>query len=243
MRTSAVRTPRSALLTAVLAAVVTVGAIVAVFVLRPRPDAPAEAVSAPVAAPVAPVVTCGGGPCRQVAAMTVSGTPVVLLTDAAGGSARVRVGQEPGTVFELSIAQLGVRLDQDSLRCVDGAAAACLVRGDAGDEGTGAYGELLVRSGGLWRDPGKPYFADAGTLALHDVTADSRPDVIVVRHDCPDAASGTPECQAAPVLGEVYDLAGTSLGCTRRVTAPSSLRGWPDIRLSRADLRRCPASP
>ncbi|SFW43794.1 hypothetical protein [Amycolatopsis australiensis] len=237
MRTSAARTPRSALLTAVLAAVVTLGAIGAVFLLRPRPAEPSGAAE-PAAAPVPPVVTCGGGPCRQVAAMTVGGVPVVLLTDASGGSARVRVGPEPGTVFELAIAQLGVRLDQDSLRCIDGAAPACLIRGDAGKA---AYGELLVASGGVWRDPGKPYFSDAGTLSLYDVTADGRPDVIVVRHDCPGAEPGTPKCDAAPVLGQVYDLAGRSVGCTRRVTSPSDLRGWPDIRLTRADLRPCPA--
>jgi hypothetical protein len=240
MRTSAVRTPRSALLTAVLAAVVTLGAIGAVFLLRPRPDAPADAVAEPGAASPIPAVTCGGGPCRQLAAMTVGGTPVVLLADASGGSAQVRVGPEPGTVFDLSIAQLGVRLGANSLTCIDGAAPTCLIRGDVGDEGTGAYGELLVNGGGVWRDPGKPYFADAGTLSLYDVTADGRPDVIVVRHDCPGAASGTPKCQASRVLGEVYDLAGNSLGCTRLVTAPSDLRGWPDVRLTRADLRTCP---
>lgn len=240
MRTSGGRTPRSALLTAVLAAVVTVGAIGAVFLLRPRPEAPSGAAE-PAAAPVAPAVTCGGGPCRQLAAMTVGGTPVVLLTDPGGGSAQVRVGPEPGTVFELSIAQLGVRLDQNSLRCIDGAAPACLIRGVVGDDSSAAYGEILVASGGVWRDPGKPYFADAGTLSLSDVTADGRPDVIVVRHDCAAAASGTPKCEAAPVLGQVYDLGGKSLGCTRRVTAPSDLRGWPDIRLTRADLRACPS--
>ncbi|WP_329052091.1 hypothetical protein OG738_06600 [Amycolatopsis sp. NBC_01488] len=240
MRTSAARTPRSALLTAVLAAVVTFGAIGAVFVLRPRPEAPAGA-SAPAAAPVSAVVTCGGGPCRQLAAVSVGGTPVVLLTDASGGSARVRVGPAPGTVFELSIAQLGVRLDPNSLRCIDGSAPACLVRGDVGDQGTAAYGELLVASGGVWQAPGKPYFADAGTLSLYDVTADGRPDVIVVRHDCPGVESGTPKCDAAPVLGQVYDLTGKSVGCTRRYTAPSDLRGWPDIRLTRTDLRACPA--
>ena len=42
------------------------------------------------------------------------------------------------------------------------------------------------------------------------------------------------------MLGEVYDLTGKSVGCTRRVTSPSDLRGWPDIRLTRADLRACP---
>jgi hypothetical protein len=240
MRTTAVRTPRSALLTAVLATVVTVGAIGAVFLLRPRPQAPSGAAE-PAAGPVASVVTCGGDPCRRLAAVTVGGTPVVLLTDASGGSAQLRVGPEPGTVFELSVAQLDVRLDQNSLRCIDGAAPACLVRGDVGEDGTAAYGELLVAGGGVWRDAGKPYYSDAGTLSLYDVTADGRPDVIVVRHDCQGAASGTPKCEAAPVLGEVYDLAGTSVGCTRRVTSPSDLRGWPDIRLTRADLRACPS--
>ena len=198
MRTSAASTPRSALLTAVLAAVVTLGAIAAVFLLRPRPEEPAGAAE-PATAPVSAVVTCGGGPCRQLAAVTVGGTPVVLLTDASGGAGRVRVGAEPGTVFELSIAQLGVRLDQNSLRCIDGAAPTCLVRGDVGDQGKAAYGELLFESGGEWRAPGKPYFADAGTLSLYDVTADGRPDVIVVRHDCPGTESGTAKCDAAPV--------------------------------------------
>ncbi|HEY3467927.1 MAG TPA: hypothetical protein VGL47_22550 [Amycolatopsis sp.] len=239
MRTSAARTPRSALLTAVLAAVVTIGAIGAVFLLRPRPE-PSSGVSEPAAGPVAPVVTCGDGPCRPLAESMVDGTPVVLLTDPTGGSARLRVGPEPGTVFELAIAQLGVRLDRNSLRCVDGAAPTCLVRGDVGDDGTAAYGELLVGSGGVWRDPLKPYYSDAGTLSLYDVTADGRPDVIVVRHDCADAASGSPQCEAAPVLAEVYDLTGKPVGCTRRFTAPSDLRGWPDIRLTRADLRACP---
>ena len=240
MRTTAARTPRSALLTAVLAAVVTVGAIGAVFLLRPRPEQAPRAAE-PAAAPVAPALTCGGGPCRELAAVTVGGTPVVLLTDSAGGSARLRVGPEPGTVFELSITQLGVRLDRNSLRCIDGAAPACLVRGDAAGNGTTAYGELLVGNGGVWRDPGKPYYADAGTLSLYDVTADGRPDVIVVRHDCAGSLAGTPKCAAAPVLGEVYDLTGQSVGCTRRVTSPSDLRGWPDIRLTRADLHACPS--
>lgn len=240
MRTSAARTPRSALLTAVLAAVVTLGAIGAVFWLRPRPAASVGAAE-PASVPVTPAVTCGGGPCREVAAMTVGGTPVVLLTDSAGGSARVRVGPEPGTVFELSIAQLGVRLDQNSLRCIDGAAPTCLVRGGTDDRNTAAYGELLVAGGGVWRDLGKPYFSDAGTISLYDTTADGRPDVIVVRHDCKPADSGSPQCAAAPVLGQVYDLTGKPLGCTRRVTSPSDLRGWPDIRLTRADLRPCPS--
>ena len=111
-----------------------------------------------------------------------------------------------------------------------------LVRGQVDG---GAYGEVLAGRGGLWHDPGKPYFADAGTLTLGDVNADGVPDVIVVRHECPGAESGTPKCEAAPVLAQVYDLGGETLGCTRKVTSPSDLRGWPEVRLTRADLRSC----
>jgi hypothetical protein len=238
MGTSGVRTPRSALLTAVLAAVVVVGALGAVYVLRSRSDSGAGSVTEAVAGPATTAESCGGGPCRQVAAMTVGGTPVVLLADAGGGSGRVRIGPAPGTVFELTIGQQGLdaRLDGNSLTCIDGTTAACLVRG--GVDG-GAYGELLVGSGGLWGDSGKPFFADAGTLSLYDVTADGRPDVIVVRHDCTSSTSGTAKCQAAPVLAEVYDVTGESVGCTKKYTSPSDLRGWPDIRLTRADLRTC----
>jgi hypothetical protein len=64
--------------------------------------------------------------------------------------------------------------------------------------------------------------------------------VIVVRHECPDSSSGTPKCEVMPVLAEVNDLAGNSVGCTRKVTSPSLLGGWPDVRLSRGDLRNCP---
>ncbi|HKN55674.1 MAG TPA: hypothetical protein VJX66_24470 [Amycolatopsis sp.] len=236
MRDRAVRTPRSALLTAVLAAVVTIGALVFVFVARPHPAPPAGSAGEPAAVPPSATTTCGSEPCRQLAAMTVGGQPVVLLADASGGSGRLRFGPEPGTVFELTIGELGARLDANSLRCIDGSTAACLVRGQVDG---GAYGEVLAGRGGLWHDPGKPYFADAGTLTLGDVNADGVPDVIVVRHECPGAESGTPKCEAAPVLAQVYDLGGETLGCTRKVTSPSDLRGWPEVRLTRADLRSC----
>jgi hypothetical protein len=237
MRERAVRTSRPALLTAVVAAVIVVAALATVFALRPRPAPVAGSAGEPAVSPTGVPVTCGAGPCRQLAAVTVAGQPVVLLADAAGGSGRIRVGPEPGMHFELTIDEQGARLDANSLRCLDGTTAVCLVRGQVDG---GAYGEVLAGSGGVWRDAGKPYFADAGTLALDDVNADGVPDVIVVRHECPGSTPGTPECQAAPVLAEVYDLGGDSLGCTRKVTSPSMLRGWPDVRLTRADLRACP---
>ncbi|MEV6912343.1 hypothetical protein [Amycolatopsis sp. NPDC051071] len=238
MRTQEARTPRSVLFTAVLAVVVSAGVFVAVFLLRhpePTPAGAPDSGTAPDAAPATPAVNCGHSLCRELGAMTVGGVPVVLLADEAGKQGVVRIGGD--SIFPLIINDLGVTLGGDSLRCVDGATPVCLVRGVAGG---GSAGELFVARGGIWRDTGKPYFSDAGTISLNDVTADGIADVIVVRHECPGAQSGSARCQAAPVLAEVYDVARGSVGCTRRYTAPSELKGWPDVRLVRADLRPCP---
>ncbi len=225
------------LFTAVLAAVVTAGVFAAVFLLRPDPSVPADTIQAPApdAAPTTPGVNCGHSVCREIGAMTVAGLPVVLLGDEAGKQGVVRIGAD--SVFPLMINDMGVTLAGDSLRCVDGTTPVCLVRGDTDG---GSAGELFVARGGIWRDTGKPYFSDAGTIALSDVTTDGIADVIVVRHECPGAQSGSARCQAAPVLAEVYDVAKGSVGCTRRYTAPSELKGWPDVRVTRADLRPCP---
>ncbi|EME57601.1 hypothetical protein [Amycolatopsis decaplanina] len=226
------------LFTALLAVVVTAGVIVAVVLLRPAAPTPSSDPGVPPVsdgAPPAPGVNCGDSACREISAMTVGGLPVVLLADDAGKQGVVRIGAD--TVYPLIVNDMGVTLKGDSLRCVDGATPVCLVRGEAGG---GSVGELFVARGGIWRDTGKPYFSDAGTVALNDVTADGIADVIVVRHECPGAQSGSARCQAAPVLAEVYDVARGSVGCTRRYTAPSELRGWPDVRLTKADLRACP---
>ncbi|GAA3539833.1 hypothetical protein GCM10022222_24330 [Amycolatopsis ultiminotia] len=239
MRTSPKRLPRSALLTAVLAVVVTAAALVVIVVLRAANDgSPREPGLLPLDTGAAQVGTCGTGPCNQLAAVTVGGVPVVLLADGEGGSGRVQIGPQPGTEFELALTGMGAKLSAHSLQCIDGSTAACLVRGNTG--GGGAYGELLTESGGVWRDFGKPYFADAGTVSLFDVSEDGRPDVILVRHECPQATPGTPSCQAAPVLAEVYELGGDLMGCTSTVTSPANLRGWPDVQVRRSQLHPCP---
>ncbi len=225
------------LFTAVLAAVVTAAALVVVVALRPpRTEDPGIAQLVPAASGANPSATCGSGPCRQLAAMTVGGTPVVLYADASGGWGRVEIGSPPSAEFELAMTSMGAKLNDKSLRCIDGSTPACLIRGDTGG---GAYGELLTATGGVWRNFGKPYFADAGTISLYDVSQDGRPDVIVVRHECPDATPGTPGCQASPVLAEVYELDGAVMGCTNTVTAPSNLAGWPDVRLRENQLHPC----
>ncbi|WP_328606427.1 hypothetical protein OG943_41965 [Amycolatopsis sp. NBC_00345] len=241
MGTSPKRTPRSALLTALLAALVTAAALVAVVVLRSHSEADSVAGAPQIAAPApdqSTATTCGTGPCRELAAMTVGGTPVSLLADATGGWGRVRVGAKPDTEFELAITGMGAKLAPNSLQCIAGTTSACLVRGDVSG---GAFGELLIESGGVWRDFGQPYFADAGTIVLDDVDQDGRPDLVLVRHECPGATPGTTTCQAAPVLAEVYQLSGEIVGCTRKVTSPSQLRGWPAVQVRRSELSACPS--
>ncbi|MEC3978126.1 hypothetical protein [Amycolatopsis sp. H20-H5] len=239
MQTLRVRTPRSVLLTALLAVVVVAGALIAVMALRPRPDAPAAtdpaAASPPVTAPAEP--SCGPGPCDQLAAQTVGGVPVILLAAPTGKFAQLRIGTGQGAVVDLTITGMGATLSKESLRCVDGASASCLIRGDLDG---GAVGDVVVNRGGTWRGSGRPYLADAGNISLSDVTGDGTADVIVVRHECPGAQSGSPKCQAAPVLAEVYDLAGTPIGCTKKYTSPSQLKGWPEVRLTKPELRACP---
>jgi hypothetical protein len=239
MRIMRVRTPASVLLTALLAVVVAVGALIAVVTLRPRPDSqvPADGGTGLPSGAVPAEPICGPGPCEQLAAQTVGGAPVTLLAAPTGKFGQVRIGA-PGqsTLFDLTISGMGATLGKESLRCLDGTSAACLVRGDLDG---GAVGEVLVSTGGTWRGSGRPYFADAGNMSLFDVTGDGTADIIVVRHECPGAQSGSPKCQAAPVLAEVYGLGGESLGCTKKYTSPSQLKGWPDVRLTKPELRVC----
>jgi hypothetical protein len=239
MRNKAAQAPRSVLVTVLVAAVVTAGVLIAVAALRSRADTPV------VAGPGAdwsggvtpPNSNCGTAACAKVASATVNGIEVALLAAPDGGSGRLRLGPEPANAaVETTITSIGARLAADSLRCADGTVIACLVRGVADG---GLVGEVLTYRGDSWRGPEKPFFSDAGNISLSDATGDNSPDVIVVRHECPGSQPGSAKCRAAPVLASVFDLAGRLVGCTKKYTSPSDLRGWPDIRLTKADVRAC----
>jgi hypothetical protein len=239
MRNKGARLPRSVLVTVLAAAVVTAGVLIAVTVLRPHPDGTAMAGAAPDPSPQPPssVSNCGPAPCRQVAATTVSGVEVALLAAPDGSSGSLRFGPEAANAtMETTITKIGARLGPDSLRCAAGVTTACLVRG-TGDGGVVA--EVLARRGDSWQGTGKPYFSDAGTISLSDADGSGSPDVIVVRHECPGSQPGSAKCLGAPVIASVFDLAGNQVGCTKKYTAPSQIRGWPDIKLVKADLRPC----
>jgi hypothetical protein len=238
MWNAGVRAPRSVLVTVLVALVVVIAALVVVVAQRPRTDA---TVSAPVSA-VPPsgqsTLECGTVSCRTLKAIDVHGTTVSLLDDGEGGSGLVTVGPQVPTVVEVTITALGVKLGPDSLLCLDGGTAACLVLGR--QQGGAVVAELLSSGGDTWRASERQYLSDASYIGLDDVTGDNVPEVLVVRHECPDSTSGTAQCAAAPVLVEVFDLGGDALGCTRKYTSPSQLRGWPTVRLEKSDIRACP---
>lgn len=232
------RAPRSVLVTVLVALVVVVGALVVVVAQRPRPDPAVTAPSSPGPAAGQTELECGKVACRTLKAIDIHGTTVTLLDDGQGGSGLITVGPRVPTVVEVTITALGAKLGPDSLLCLDGGTAACLVQGR--QQGGAVVGELISSGGDTWRASERQYLSDASYIGLDDVTGDNVPEVLVVRHECPGSTSGTAKCAAAPVLVEVFDLGGDALGCTRKYTSPSQLRGWPTVRLEKADIRTCP---
>lgn len=229
------RPPRPVLLTVALAAVVVVGSLVAAVLLRPGED-DHEAVDG-LSMPTATAGDgCAGGPCRVVASASVNGMTVELLAAERGSAGRLRAGgPASASVAEVAIGTMGVPLNQDSLRCEESATPVCLVRGP---HDGGMVGELHVWQGDSWRSDQRPYFSDAGSVTLDDVDGDDVPEVVVVSHDCSDAES-VAACRQAPVLAEVFDLSGGTVGCTGTYGSPGSLRGWPEVDVESYELMAC----
>jgi hypothetical protein len=214
--------PRSVVFTAVVAALVTAGALAGVASLRFRDEPPRLEAAAPPVSRQVSSAECGDGPCRTVTSQAVNGSQVQLLADAGGGNARF---SSNGEVVQTSITELGARVDANSLSCVAASVSACVVSAPLGG---GRIGELLVERDGDWRSVDKPYYSDAGVIVLGNVTGTDAPEVTVV--------------ESSPVLARVYALDGTVAGCTKKYSYPSQIRGWPKVRLLASDLRSCPPS-
>lgn len=232
--TASRRPPRPVLVTALVAAVVVAASLVVAVLLRPaaEPDA-ADGLSMPTATPGA---GCAGGPCRVVASASVNGMAVELLVAERGSVGRLRAGgPASASVAEVAIGTMGVPLNQDSLRCEESTTPVCLVRGP---HDGGMVGELHVWQGDSWRSDQRPYFSDSGSVTLDDVDGDEVPEVIVVSHDCSDVDSVS-ACREAPVLAEVFDLSGGTVGCTGTYGSPGSLRGWPEVDVESDELVAC----
>jgi hypothetical protein len=206
--------------TAVLAALVTVAALAGVASLRLRDDSSRIDAAAPPVPPQTATVDCGDGPCRTLASQDVGRQQVDLLADDQGGNGRFSSG---GEVVQTSITELGARVDASSLSCVAASTSACLVSAPLG---SGRIGELLVARDGDWSSVDKPYYSAAGAIVLGNVTGTDAPEVTVV--------------ESSPVLARVYALDGSVVGCTRKYSYPSQIRGWPTVKLLASDLRACP---
>ncbi|KAA9150097.1 hypothetical protein FPZ12_041905 [Amycolatopsis acidicola] len=208
------------MVTAVLAAVVTIAALVVVRELRPENSSvPGVEAAIPAGAPTSNALECGDGPCAVVATQTVGGDSVALMADAAGGNGRLRAG---AVVLQTTVTELGAKLSADSLTCVQASTSACIV--DAPLNG-GRIAQLFIDRADGWRSVDKPYFSAAGAVALGNVSGSDAPEITVV--------------DSSPVVARVYALDGSVVGCTKKYSYASQLRGWPNIRLQASDLRAC----
>ncbi|GLZ35652.1 hypothetical protein Lesp02_78390 [Lentzea sp. NBRC 105346] len=208
------------LVTACLAAVVTVAGLVYAFFQRPSGQ------SSDQGAADANLI-CGTTVCQSVIGKGVGGDNVELLTGTGGG--RIRVTGESGNfIFEMTIAAAGAEVSGDkALECAPAAVSVCLVRGTRGSE---VLGEALVRRNGAWERLQATYLASGGYLGLFDANRDGTSDVVAVQLGCDG------RCDQAFV--QVFDPLGPEVRCT----APVASKDEANVRPELAQLRACAQS-
>jgi hypothetical protein len=220
----------------VLAVLVTAGALAGAAAIRWRA---ADAAGTPPTSEKPPttgvgVNGCLKDPCTVLASTTVGGSGVELVADAGATSGRLRIGGFTSSqVIETTITGMGVTLTADSLQCVPGGPAACLIKGKHAD---GLAGEIVVGRSGNWSAVEKPFLSDAGYLALGNVDGDSAPEVLAAQHDCGNADA---DCAARPVFLQVFTYTGTAVGCTKNYPRLDKLPGWPTVHVAARELNPC----
>jgi hypothetical protein len=230
------RTPRAVIVAIVLSVLVAAGALGGAAVLRWRAAHPA---AAPVTSGKPPASSgvgpsgCLREPCQVLASTTVGGTSVELVADAGGTSGRLRVGGlNSGSVIEATITEMGVTLAADSLQCLPGGPAACLIRGR---HDGGIAGQVVVGRSDSWSALEQRYVSNAGYLALVNLDGDVVPEILAAQHDC----SAAVDCASRPVFAQVFALTGQVLGCTRNYPKLDRLPGSPGVPLTKAQLTQC----
>jgi hypothetical protein len=202
------------LVTACVAALVTIAGMVYAFLQRPsaRDDAGGDV-----------NLRCGTTVCQSVIGLGVDGDMVEVLTGTGGGVIRVTGDSEP-FVFVMAIADNGAKIEGSSaLECKPAATAVCLVRGTRGDD---LLGEAVVRKAGVWSRVSTPYISTGGYLGLHDVDKDGTADVVVVQLGCDG------DC----VFTQVFSVVGNdALGCTEPAPSREQANRTPE----QAQLRVC----
>lgn len=236
-RVAQVKAPRAVVVTAIVAALVTAGALVSVYILRIQRGATVDEIAATPTTTTTTdsAATCGTRPCEVLTSVPVGGTTVELLADASGLQGRLRVlGPGSTTVLETALAGMGVKLTQRSLSCRKGRTSVCLVSG--GHDG-GMAGEVFVAHRNDWQPADLSYFSSVGYLDLIQVSGDSSAEIAVAQQ--PRCGASAAECAGLPIIVEVFQLDGSTVGCTPEYAALTQLPGWPDVELTDAQLQPC----
>jgi len=226
-----VRWPWATVITAVLCALVAAAALAVAASLRHRDEPGSSGQTTPPTSGVG-ADGCGDEPCTVLASITLGGNQVELVADNGFRSGRLRVsGAGTSDVIEVTVTEMGAVLGPDSLQCVPGSLASCVIRGSTEQ---GVIGQVVVGRSGQWNQLTQPFQSDAGYLALADVTGDTGAEILVAQHRCDRAA--VPDCSATPVYVHVYSLRSEDKGCTRSYSGLESLPGWPAVTLKSTDL-------
>jgi len=228
------RVPPSLVVTVVLSLLVAAGALVGADALRLQAARTAQAASTSAQSETKPVGPSGclQEPCRVLGTAAIGGTSMELVADAGAQSGRLRIGGGTATpqVIPVTVTDNGVVLTEDSLQCLAGGQAACLIRGRRADNRV--YGQVVVGRADSWAS-GQTYLSNAGYLALANVDSDVSPEVLAAQPGC---AGG---CPGGQVRMQVFNLDGSVVGCTRNYSALERLPGFPVVKLTQAELSAC----
>ncbi|WP_026424560.1 hypothetical protein [Actinokineospora inagensis] len=229
------RAPTTLVLVMVICGLVVAASLTGAAVLRVR-TAPVRSAPGPTAEVTTTTdpTTCRRDPCQVIGTTNLGGTVVELVADSGATSGRVKIRTPDGQqVIEMAVADLGITLTADSLQCVPGVVAACLVRGD-GDKGLA--GQVVVGRSDKWSPLSRAFISEARYLSLVNVDGDTAPEVVAVQQDC---ASGA-DCARRPVYAQVFGLGGQEVGCTKLYQRLDQLPGYPTIEPAQNQLRSCP---
>jgi hypothetical protein len=231
--------PWAVVITAVTCALVAAGALAAAAAWKNHEDTSADTgpSTPPVTTSGVGVDGCAVEPCEVLSTISIGGTNVELVADNGYRSGRLRIGGAGSSdVIEVTITERGATLGKDSLQCVSGTLAACLIRGQAPQ---GVVGQVVVGRSTKWNQLSLPFESDAGYLALADVLPDTGAEVLVAQHRCDRTT--TPDCSATPVYVRVYNLRSEDRGCTRNYSKLENLPDWPQVSFRSTDVRQpCP---
>jgi hypothetical protein len=202
------------IVTVVLAVLVAAGALGAAGVIRWRAAHAASTPTTSTKPPPTGVFECQIEPCHSLVKTTVGGTQVELWADDGAHSGRLRVGGTTagsGSVIEATITDQGVVLTPDSLQCVAGGPAACLIKGE---HDGGVAGQVVVGRSDKWSLTEGTYISDAGYLVLSNINGDSAPEILAAQHS------------GSAFFMQVFSIAGTMLGCTKDYPKLDKLPGY-----------------